>query len=324
MLAGCRRRGVEPGRIMERIGEPAALLADPDARFPKSRIGDLLAAIAVELQDETLGFLERATPPGGMAMWVHASITSRTLREAIERWILFWHMVHREQRTTLALDGDQARIMTVFNDASDLDRSAFVTWLMFLMVRFSSWLIGKPLLLDRLCFTFGPPADPDDFTDMFPARHYFSHTCNSVDFNRRFLDMAVVRTPDDVRAFARQLPHLMSVQRADQSMTARIRRMVQATGSAEAASLQAVAVELGVSEDTIRRRLKKEGSSFSEIRESVRRDIAVYHLESMQTSINAIADMLGFSEPSAFNRAFKRWTGQTPGDFRREHTAARP
>jgi len=317
MLAGCRRRGVDPALILRRLGEPEGLLADPDARFPKSRMGDLIATISHTLDDETLGFLERPTPPGGLEMWIHACITSRTLHEAIERWIRFWRMVHREQVTALGIDGDQARVATVFRDDCELDRSAFITWLVFLMVRLASWLIGKPLLLDRLCFTFEPPADPDDFTDMFPARHYFGHAENSFDFNRRFLDMPVVQSADSVQDFVHSLPHLMTVQRVDHSLTAQVRRMVQAADCVDEVSLTGVAQHLNCSEDTIRRRLKGEGSTFSEIRESVRRDLAVYHLESVHTSINEIAYMLGFSEPSAFNRAFKRWTGQTPGDFRR-------
>jgi len=318
MLAGCVNRGVDPARILRQLGEPEHLLADPDARFPKSRIGDLIAAVSQELQDETLGFLERPTPPGGLELWLHASITSRTLHEAMERWIRFWRMVHREQETTLTVDGDRARVMTVFNDDSALDRSAFITWLMFLMVRLSSWLIGKPLLLDRLCFTFPQPADPDDYLDMFPTRHYFSHADNSFDFNQRFLAMPVVKAPDSVPDFVRSLPHLMTVHRVDHSLTARVRRMVQAAGCADEISLGLVSQDLNCSEDTIRRRLKSEGSTFSEIKESVRRDMAVYHLESLDTSINEIAYRLGFSEPSAFNRAFKRWTGRTPGDYRRQ------
>lgn len=318
MLAGCRRHGVSPALILRRLGEDASLLENPDARFPRNRIGDLIAAIALALNDETLGFLARPTPPGGMEMWIHASITSQTLGEAMERWIRFWRMVHHEQETTLSVDGDQARVMTVFTDHSEVDRSAFVTWLMFLMVRLASWLIGKPLLLDRLCLAFDAPADPDDYADMFPCRHYFARAYNSFDFNRRFLDMPVVQSPDAVHDLVRNLPHLMAVQRVDHSLTAEVSRMVRAAGTADEVSLGCVSRHLNCSEDTIRRRLKSEGSTFSQIRESVRRDRAVYHLESLGTPINEIAYMLGFSEPSAFNRAFKRWTGQTPGDYRRE------
>lgn len=317
-LAGCRRRGVAPAAIMSRIGEPSGTLADPAARFPVARVGDFLAAIALELRDETLGFLERPTPPGGLEMWIHACITSRTLGDAIERWIRFWRLVHRDQVTRLTLDGEEARLSTVFISDAELDRSSFVTWEMFLMLRLASWLIDKPLLLDRLHFEFATPPDPQDYNDMFPARHYFNSEENCIVFNRRFLATPLVRSADSVPDFVANLPHLMSVQRVDQSLTAQIRRMLQEAEHVDELSLVVVAQQLNRSEDTVRRHLKVEGSHFSEIKESVRRDRAVYHLQCLDTPINQIAYMLGFSEPSSFNRAFKRWTGQTPGDYRRQ------
>jgi len=317
-LEGCRRQGVAPERILARIDEPGLDLEDPDGRFPISKMGDLLMVIAYELQDETLGFLERPTPPGGLELWIHACITCRTLGSAIERWIRFWRLVHRDQHTRLVLDGEEARLSTVFSGDDSIDRSSFVTWEMFLMLRLASWLIDKPLLLDRLYFTFETPADPEDYYDMFPARHYFGSSENSIVFNRRFLDMPVVRSADSVSDFVANLPHLMSVQRVDLSLTAQIRRMLQAAGNVDELPLSCVARQLNRSEDTVRRHLKVEGSHFSEIKESVRRDRAVYHLECLNTPINQIAYMLGFAEPSSFNRAFKRWTGQTPGDYRRQ------
>jgi AraC-like DNA-binding protein len=317
-LEGCRRRGVAPARIMARIGESNAALADPAGRFPIAKVGDFLAAIALELRDETLGFLERPTSPGGMEMWIHACITCHTLGAAIERWIRFWRLVHRDQITRLTVDGEEARLSTVFIGDAELDRSSFVTWEMFLMLRLASWLIDKPLLLDRLHFEFPPPQDPQDYNDMFPARHYFGSNENCIVFNRRFLGMPLVRSGDHVQDFIAKLPHLMSVQRVDLSLTAQIRRMLQEAERVDELTLSLVAQQLSRSEDTVRRHLKVEGSHFSEIKESVRRDRAVYHLQCLDTPINRIAYMLGFSEPSSFNRAFKRWTGQTPGDYRRQ------
>jgi AraC-like DNA-binding protein len=314
---GCRRREVDPVPILARVGEPGLALDAHDGRFPTSKVGDLLAAISTALQDETLGFLERPTAPGGLELWIHSCITSRTLGEAIARWILYWRLIHADQHTVLETHGDQASLTTEFTSDPGLDRSSFITWKMFLMLRLASWLIGKPMLLDRLHFTFPDPADRQDYDDMFPARHYFGQAANSIVFNKRYLDMPVVRFPEQVGDFVANLPHLMSVQRVDHSLTARIRRMLQEADHVDEVPLSCVSRRLNRSEDTLRRHLKSEGSTFSEIKESVRRDMAVYHLRSLATPINEIAYMLGFSEPSAFNRAFKRWTGQTPGDYRR-------
>ena len=66
------------------------------------------------------------------------------------------------------------------------------------------------------------------------------------------------------------------------------------------------------------RRLKDEGSSYQQIKDNLRRDTAVYFLSRPELSIDEIALQLGFSEPSAFHRAFKKWTGVTPGVYRQE------
>ena len=74
---------------------------------------------------------------------------------------------------------------------------------------------------------------------------------------------------------------------------------------------------LNISTQTLRRRLKDENTSYQEIKDHMRRDVALYHLTHRdEPSINAIAFKVGFTEPSTFHRAFKKWTGLTPGAYR--------
>ena len=67
-----------------------------------------------------------------------------------------------------------------------------------------------------------------------------------------------------------------------------------------------------------RRRLEAEGTTFQTIKDELRRDTAIHRLSHGSSSVTAIAAELGFQEPSAFRRAFKKWTGKTPGDYRRD------
>ena len=84
--------------------------------------------------------------------------------------------------------------------------------------------------------------------------------------------------------------------------------------------LEAVARHLHVSPQTLRRHLREEGTSFQALKDELRRDIAIYHLGRADLSLQAIAEQLGFSEPSAFHRAFKKWTGLTPGAYRAQES----
>jgi AraC-like DNA-binding protein len=81
-------------------------------------------------------------------------------------------------------------------------------------------------------------------------------------------------------------------------------------------NFELVSAELNMTTHTLRRRLKDEGHSFQDIKDSIRRDRAMILLDNPALALQDIAIKLRFSEPAAFNRAFKKWTGLTPGVYR--------
>jgi AraC-like DNA-binding protein len=76
---------------------------------------------------------------------------------------------------------------------------------------------------------------------------------------------------------------------------------------------------LGMSASTLHRRLADEDSNFQMIKDQIRRERAQTLLRQTDMSVMAIAEELGFAEPSAFHRAFRKWTGRAPGQFRKEN-----
>ena len=88
-------------------------------------------------------------------------------------------------------------------------------------------------------------------------------------------------------------------------------------GNAEAASLSAVASELRLPGRTLQRRLAAEGTSFAALLDSVRHELAIEHMADPRTSLAEIAFALGFADQAGFHRAFMRWTGRTPGEYRK-------
>jgi AraC-like DNA-binding protein len=83
-------------------------------------------------------------------------------------------------------------------------------------------------------------------------------------------------------------------------------------------SLEQVAAQLGLSERTLQRKLQELGTSHNDLVEQIRRDLAMRYLKEPDMAICEVAYLTGFSEPSSFHRAFKRWTGVTPGEFRED------
>src|SRR5262245_58421573 len=84
-------------------------------------------------------------------------------------------------------------------------------------------------------------------------------------------------------------------------------------------TLEAIAARLRMSPRTLQRRLREEGSSLSAVLDRLRAELALRYLGEPRTSIGEVAFRLGFSDPTTFHRAFRRWTGQTPAEYRRGH-----
>jgi AraC-like DNA-binding protein len=80
-----------------------------------------------------------------------------------------------------------------------------------------------------------------------------------------------------------------------------------------------IADRLHLSERTLRRRLQAEGTRHKKLVEEIRQELATRYLESSDLGVADIAFLLGFSQAAAFNRAFRRWTGKTPGEYRAEY-----
>jgi AraC-like DNA-binding protein len=132
-----------------------------------------------------------------------------------------------------------------------------------------------------------------------------------------------VQTVQSVEDFLRQVPASLLVKYRDHAnVTERIRRMLRAHLRDEMPSLEEVGKALGVTPQTLRRRLQDEGQGYQAIKDDLRRDIAIEYLARPDLTLIEIANLLGFSEPSTFHRAFKKWTGVAPGEYRQTRLQA--
>lgn len=100
-------------------------------------------------------------------------------------------------------------------------------------------------------------------------------------------------------------------------MAAKIRKRLRALPLQSWPDFDTLAEELHLSISTLHRRLDEEGQSYQSIKDELRRDFAIDYLCHSSKSVAEIAEILGFAEPSSFHRAFKKWTGARPAEYRR-------
>jgi AraC-like DNA-binding protein len=151
----------------------------------------------------------------------------------------------------------------------------------------------------------------------------FGQSFHGICFSRSYLDLPIIRTETDLESYLARFSTavFLPIPRTGK-LSLRLRaflleRIEQTGGLPE---LHAAARYFGVHKRAFCRRLKEEGLSFQEIKSRVRRDIAIHHLSKSSLSMEKIADQAGFSETSAFIRAFRGWTNMTPLAYRKAVT----
>jgi AraC-like DNA-binding protein len=137
-------------------------------------------------------------------------------------------------------------------------------------------------------------------------------------FAADYLSLPIVQNERSVKDFLRTAPESILVKyKNGSSLSARIRRRLRQLLPGEVPDFDQLAAELNMTTATLRRRLHEEGASYQGIKDQLRRDLAISYLSHSDRNVMDIALELGFSERSAFHRAFRKWTGASPGEFRR-------
>lgn len=317
--AGAQAKGVDIASHLRAIGVDSEQLATGCGLSPV-QFAHFLRRLTADLADEASGFLSSPIRVGSFAMLCHACASAPTLRRALQRAAQFSRVLSDEMRFELLVEGEEAVIHLRFPKTVPADY--FIESLLIIVIRWASWLIDTKILTNRVSLSFAPPAYADHYDSMFPGQHIFSQRHNYVAFATRYLDLPVVQDAAALRRFLAVAPGaLLRQHRRDVSSSGRLRQLLRAPAQVDL-GLEDAASSLHCSAASLRRKLQAEGTSFQELKDAARRDRAVYLLLHEDTPVNQVAERLGYSEPSTFHRAFKKWTGRTPGDYRRVHGAS--
>ena len=319
-LVGAQRRGAPIEAWLSEAGIPMSVLEEPRARVSSEQYARLIQLIWQGLDDELLGFGERRLPYGSFALVCQSMIRCRTLGQALKRALHVYRLLQAPVGLQLQREGDQASLLG--DTQALLDPDHYVTEsLLVIWHRTASWLIGQRIALTEVRLDYAAPPHHAEYRLLFGAPVTFEADATALCFPARYLDAPLLQDENSLRIFLERSPYdLLSRPERGNTLVASIRRMLAQTGSDLDADT--AASQLAMSPQTLRRRLHEEGVSFQTLKDHWRRDLAINLLSDSTLPLAEIAQRTGFSEPSALHRAFKKWTGLSPGAYR-EHAPKR-
>jgi AraC-like DNA-binding protein len=311
-LRGALRRGHDVAGLLAAAGIGEALLADERARVTPAQYSRLIQVLWDALDDEFMGLGPKPSKRGTFPTMCLLAVHCASLEDALRRGLAFYGLF--DVRPAMALgEHDGVAAFTLSAAGVDDPDRFLVESLLVLWHRFSSWLIGRRIPLRGVDLAYPEPPHGAEYHLIFGAPLRFSAPATTLTFDARFLRIPVVQDEAALRRFLRNSPaELLSRRDYGADASSQVRRML----GGGVVGLENVAARLGMSAPTLRRKLAAEGTSFREVREQLLRDQAVASLVRGGESVEELARRLGFSEASAFHRAFKRWTGTSPGTYR--------
>ncbi|HSV36466.1 MAG TPA: AraC family transcriptional regulator [Ramlibacter sp.] len=314
-LRGARRRGLAVAPLLTRAGIPPTLLQVPAARVSQAQYAALLRVLRWTLGDELWGLLERPVPLGSFAHCGCLLVQAPTVGDAMRTGFRFFHGLLDAFVPRLTVARGEA-CMTIVPRApgNEYAQRAFL----FLSCGVASWLAASRLPLARVEYRGPPPPQATEVDRLFQAKVAYDCQQYRTCFDARWLQMPVAQNAQSLREFLRQAQaNLLLNYRDPANVTDQIRALLRSRLRDELPSLEEVARQLGMAQQTLSRRLREEGQAFQALKDHLRRDAAIELLQRQDLTLIDIAEQLGFSEASTFHRAFKKWTGLGPGEFRR-------
>jgi AraC-like DNA-binding protein len=175
---------------------------------------------------------------------------------------------------------------------------------------------GEKRLLKAVHVTHAAPAYRDEYERIFQAPVTFESHCNALVYDGAWWAQTIqVRSPYVSGIVAAHADTLLRDLEASQSLRSRVEQLLASRLAGGDTSMAAVAAEVGLTRQTLLRRLRAEGVTFARLLDDVRRAVALECLRDRRMTVKGTAFAAGFSDPAPFSRAFKRWTGESPRDF---------
>lgn len=321
LLDGARAKGLATeswrGGVLGQARIAESLLDLEQSRVTVEQYIALFSAVKDSLDDECLGYLNgRPMRCGSFALMVRSTLGTRTLEGALRRVAESFVLLQDDVALVPVSHGPLRGVaLEMRRDAGE--HANFLHGLLLRVFwRLLVWLHGGRLVPKGFAFAFEQSLHAAGYARIFPGALRFGEARSAVWFEANAFTRPMRRDAVALQAFLGAAPgNLVGPRLDERTPSARVRALLRQV-CPEWPDLAVTAQRLHISVSALQRHLAMEGTSFQLLKDELRRDMAIVRLTSTDATLTAVAAELGFADSTAFQRAFKSWTGSTPGAYR--------
>ena len=313
-------KGVRPEDLYSAVHLDSSLLQDPDNRIPFAQLVELYEKAAELTHDKDFGLHLGETVDLRLFDVVgYSALNSGTLGEAFAR-VARYHSIWTDGAVfKVETSNDTSAIIYRYVDESINAHRQDSEMTFAAVVSLCRIAVDENWTSTAVEFQHPKPRDTSEHARLFRCPISFDAPVNKISFASCSLSLPIEKADAGlVRMLDRHAQELLAKYPPRDTVIDNARTVITRELNGGNPSLEQVAAQLGLSERTLQRKLQELGTSHNDLVEQIRRDLAMRYLKEPDMAICEVAYLTGFSEPSSFHRAFKRWTGVTPGEFREE------
>ncbi|HEX6307739.1 MAG TPA: AraC family transcriptional regulator [Longimicrobiales bacterium] len=318
MVRTADARGIETADLLRGVGLTPEALEDPDARIPGPTVLTVWNALRERTADPALQLAAPAILPFGAYRVIDYLVAaSVTVGEGIDRFARFFGLIAESVSLRIRDDRDEHCLCLARSDGGPVP-AVYVDYVFAALVSRIRMRIRPDLHVRRVELRQSEPESTVAYLELYRAPVRFAASMDRLCFSAAEWDTPTVTADaalarlleEHARILARRIPD------AGAGFRSEVQRAIVSV-LPEGGSAEDVARALHVSVRTLQRRLVGSGTTFRELFDTVRGQLAEEYLTDAKVSTAEVAFLLGFSDQTSFNRAFRRWTGESPGRWRR-------
>lgn len=324
LLGYARRRGFDCDDALARVGLTLADLSAPESRVTQAANDVIYDAVAARVGDADLGLhFAEALDLSGFHVVGHLASHSATFGEALARIVAPSRLLHDAGRVEVERDGDCVRVFPGCRGLPQAWPRHIAEFSAATVLVLGRCITGQAWSARAVSLKHPRPPRVSEHLRVFGVLPSFGRPETEVVLDRAVLDLPVVSASRGLStyldAYARELVGRLPTH---DDVVDQVHRAVAVSLARAVPDIDAVAAQLATTPRTLQCRLASRDTSFQAIVERVRQEFAERYLLDPTVNLQEVGFLVGFSDPSNFHRAFRRWTGQTPGEYRRARCRA--